>query len=109
MIVSKKSIGLIILLFMPCFAVGQNCVDSTAGKQETIKTDSLCQRNNMYNRDTVGKDSCQRQHRLSFARKEQRQTPGINPNAVKMQNPDPYKKKFADMRIMETVGSHISR
>ena len=30
MIVPKKSIELIVLLLMPCFAVGQNFVDSTA-------------------------------------------------------------------------------
>ena len=45
----------------------------------------------------------------SFVRKAQRQTWGISPNAVKMQKFDPYRKKFTDMRIMETIGSHISR
>ena len=29
MVVSKKSLGVIVLLFIPCFAAGQNCVDST--------------------------------------------------------------------------------
>ena len=111
MIVPKKSIGLIVLLFMPCFAVGQNCVDSTALRQDSIdiRTDSLRQRNAMYNCDTVRKDSFRKQHRLSFVRKEQGLTRGISPNAVKMQKFDPYKKKFTDMRIMETIGSHISR
>ena len=73
-----------------------------------IRTDSLCQRNDICNHDTIRKDSCQ-QHRLSFVRKEQMPTKSINPNAVKMQKFDPYKKKFTDMRIMETIGSHISR
>ena len=73
-----------------------------------IRTDSLCQRNDICNHDTIRKDSCQ-QHRLSFVRKEQRPVWSINPNAVKMQKFDPYKKKFTDMRIMETIGSHISR
>ena len=84
MIVSKKPIGLIVLLFIPCFAVCQNSVDSTAVIQDCIATitDSLSQRNT---------------------------TKGINPNAVKMQRFDPYKKKFTDMRIIETIGSHISR
>ena len=111
MIVPKKSIGLIVLLFMPCFAVGQNCVDSTAFRQDSIdiRTDSLRQRNAMYNCDTVRKDSFRKQHRLSFVRKEQGLTRGISPNAVKKQKFDPYKKKFTDMRIMETIGSHISR
>ena len=36
-----------------------------------IRTDSLCQRNDICNHDTIRKDSCQ-QHRLSFVRKEQR-------------------------------------
>ena len=73
-----------------------------------IRTDSLCQRNNICNHDTIRKDSCQ-QHRLSFVRKEQRPAWSISPNAVKMQKFDPYRKKFTDMRIMETIGSHISR
>ena len=73
-----------------------------------IRTDSLCQRNVMCNHDTIRKDSCQ-QHRLSFVRKGQRPEQSISPNAVKMQKFDPYRKKFTDMRIMETIGSHISR
>ena len=111
MIVPKKTIGFIVLLFMPCFAVGQNCVDSTAIKQDSIgvRTDSLRQLNAVYNCDTLRKDCCRRQHRLSFVRKEQGPTRGISPNAVKMQKFDPYKKKFTDMRILETIGSHISR
>ena len=71
-----------------------------------IRTDSLCQRNDICNHDTIRKDSCQ-QHRLSFVRKEQRPVWSISPNAVKMQKFDPYRKKFTDMRIMETIGSHI--
>ena len=111
MIVSEELIGLIVLLFIPCFAVGQNSVDSTTVKQDSIaiRTDSLCQRNVMCNHDTIRKDSCQQQHKLSFVRKEQRQAWSISPNAVKMQKFDPYRKKFTDMRIMETIGSHISR
>ena len=73
-----------------------------------IRTDSLCQRNDICNHDTIRKDSCQ-QHRLSFVRKEQRPVWSISPNAVKMQKFDPYRKKFTDLRIMETIGSHISR
>ena len=73
-----------------------------------IRTDSLCQRNVMCNHDTIRKDSCL-QHRLSFVHKEQRPERSISPNAVKMQKFDPYRKKFTDMRIMETIGSHISR
>ena len=45
----------------------------------------------------------------SFVRKGQWPTQGISPNAVKMGKYDPYKKKFTDMQIMETIGSHISR
>ena len=86
-------------------------VDSTTIKQDSIaiRTDSLCQRNVMCNHDTIRKDSCQQQHRLSFVRKEQRPAWSISPNAVKMQKFDPYIKKFTDMRIIETIGSHISR
>ena len=73
-----------------------------------IRADSFCQRNDICNHDTIRKDSCQ-QHRLSFVRKEQRPAWSISPNAVKMQKFDLYKKKFTDMRIMETIGSHISR
>ena len=111
MIVSKKPIGLIVLLFIPCFAVCQNSVDSTAVMQDSIVTitDSLSQRNAQCKCDTVRKDSCRQQHRLYFVCKEQKPTKGINLNAVKMQRFDPYKKKFTDMRIIETIGSHISR
>ena len=111
MIVSKKPIGLIVLLFIPCFAVGQNSVDSTTVKQDSIaiRTDSLCQRKAMCKCDTVRIDSCQQQHGLSFINKGQKMTRDINPNALKMQKFDPYRKKFTDMRIMETIGSHISR
>ena len=73
-----------------------------------IRADSLCQRNDICNHDTIRKDSCQ-QHRPSFVRKEQRPVWSISPNAVKIQKFDPYRKKFTDMRIMETIGSHISR
>ena len=74
-----------------------------------IRTDSLCQRNDICNHDTIRKDTCQQQHRLSFVRKEQRPAWSISPSAVKMHEFDPYRKKFTDMRIMETIGSHISR
>jgi len=119
MVVSKKSLGVIVLLFIPCFAAGQNCVDST-----TVKQDSIAIRTTLYmpagcyvnmpagcyvNYDIIRKDSSQQQYRLSFVRKEQGQTRGISPNAVKKQKFDPYKQKFTDMRIMETIGSHISR
>ena len=111
MVVSKKSLGVIVLLFIPCFAAGQNCVDST-----TVKQDSIAIRTTLYmpagcyvNNDIIRKDSSQQQYRLSFVRKEQGLTRGISPNAVKKQKFDPYKKKFTDMRIMETIGLHISR
>ena len=111
MIVSKITIGLIALLIVPCFAIGQNCMDNTTVKQDSIaiRTDSLCQQKAMCKCDTVRIDSCQQQHGLSFVRKAQKQTWGISTNAVKMQKFDPYRKKFTDMRIMETIGSHVSR
>ena len=101
MVVSKKSLGVIVLLF----------VDSTTVKQDSIALElhSICQRDVMCNYDIIRKDSGQQQYRLSFVRKEQGLTRGISPNAVKMQKFDPYKKKFTDMRIMEAIGSHISR
>ena len=96
---------------MPCFAVGQNFVDSTAFIQDSIdiRTDSLRQRNAMYNCGRVRKDSFPKQHSLFFVRKEQGLTRGINPNAVKIQKFNPNKKKFSDLRIMDTIGSHIRR
>ena len=111
MIVSKKPIGLIVLLIVPCFAIAQNSVDSTTVKQDSIAISlhSIFQRDVMCNYDIIRKDSSQQQYRLSFVRKEQGLTRGISPNAVKMQKFDPYKKKFTDMRIIETIGSHISR
>ena len=111
MIVSKKALEVIVLLFIPCFAVGQNCVDSTMVKQDSIaiRTDSICHRDVMCNYDIIRKDNSQQQYRLSFVRKEQGLTRGISPNAVKKQKFDPYKKKFTDLRIIETIGSHIRR
>ena len=111
MIVSKKALEVIVLLFIPCFAVAQNCVDSTTVKQDSIaiRTDSICQRDVMCNYDIVRKDSCQQQHRLSFVRKEQKPTKGINPNALKMRKFDPYKKKFNDMQLIKIIGPHIRR
>ena len=99
MIVAKKIIGLIVLLLMPGFAVGQNSVDSTAFKQNSIeiRTDSLRQRNSMQKCDTIRKDSCRKQHRLSFVRNEQGQTPVISPNVVKIQKFDPY------LQIIKTI------
>jgi len=118
----KKTIITVLLALVALAGLGQtkvvghvinergDDVDSTTVKQDSIaiRTDSLCQRNVMCNHDTIRKDSCQL-HRLSFVCKEQKPTKGINPNAVKMQRFDPYKKKFTDMRIIETIGSHISR
>ena len=111
MIVSKKPIGLIVLLFIPCFAVCQNSVDSTAVMQDSIVTitDSLSQRNAKCKCDTVRKDSCLQQHRLSFINKGQKMTRDINPNALKMRKFDPYKKKFDDMQLIKIIGPHIRR
>ena len=106
---NKKAIITILLALVAMTGQGQETTgrvmltDSIA-----IRTDSLCQRNNICNHDTIRKDRCQ-QHRLSFVRKEQRPAWSISPNAVKMQKFDPYRKKFTDMRIMENIGSHISR
>ena len=106
---NKKTIIIALLALVAMTGQGQETTgrvmltDSIA-----IRTDSLCQRNDICNHDTIRKDSCQ-QHRLSFVRKEQRPEQSISPNAVKMQKFDPYRKKFTDMRIMETIGSHISR
>ena len=98
-------------MFIPCFAVCQNSVDSTAVMQDSIVTitDSLSQRNAKCKCDTVRKDSCLQQHRLSFVCKEQKATKGINPNALKMRKFDPYKKKFNDMQLIKIIGPHIRR
>ena len=36
-------------------------------------------------------------------------TRDINPNALKMQKFDPYKKKFNDMQLIKIIGPHIRR
>ena len=61
MAVPKKSLGVIVLLIVPCFAIGQNCMDNTTVKQDSIaiRTDSLCQQKAMCKCDTVRIDSCQ--------------------------------------------------
>lgn len=111
MVVSKKSLGVIVLLFIPCFAAGQNCVDSTTVIQDSIATitDSLSQRNAKCKCDTVRKDSCRQRHRLSFISKGQKMTRDINPNALKMRKFNPYKKKFNDMQLIKIIGPHIRR
>ena len=111
MIVSKKPIGLIVLLFIPCFAVCQNSVDSTTVIQDCIATitDSLSQRNAQCKCDTVRKDSCLQQHGLSLISKDQKMTRDINPNALKMRKFDPFKKKFNDMQLIKIIGPHIRR
>ena len=112
MIVSKKPIGLIVLLFIPCFAVCQNSVDSTTVIQDSsmaIGTDSLCSSRSVCNCDTVQQDSCLQQHRLSLISKDQKMTRDINPNALKMRKFDPYKKKFNDMQLIKIIGPHIRR
>ena len=75
MIVSKKSIGLIVLFLIPRFAIGQNSVDSIVAKQDSsmaIGTDSLCSSRSVCNCDTVQQDSCLQQHRLFFLAKAKR-------------------------------------
>ena len=64
MVVSKKSLGVIVLLFIPCFAAGQNCVDSTTVKQDSIAISlhSIFQRDVMCNYDIIRKDSSQQQY-----------------------------------------------
>lgn len=112
MIVSKKSIGLIVLFLIPRFAIGQNSVDSIVAKQDSsmaIETDSLCSSWSVCNCDTVQQDSCLQQHRLSFINKGQKMTRDINPNALKMRKFDPYKKKFNDMQLIKIIGPHIRR
>ena len=112
MIVSKKPIGLIVLLFIPCFAVCQNSVDSTTVIQDSsmaIGTDSLCSSRSVCNCDTVQQDSCLQQHGLSLISKDQKMTRDINPNALKMRKFDPYKKKFNDMQLIKIIGPHIRR
>lgn len=112
MIVSKKSIGLIVLFLIPRFAIGQNSVDSIVAKQDSsmaIGTDSLCSSWSVCNCDTVQQDSCLQQHRLSFISKGQKMTRDINPNALKMRKFDPYKKKFDDMQLIKIIGPHIRR
>lgn len=112
MIVSKKSIGLIVLFLIPRFAIGQNSVDSIVAKQDSsmaIGADSLCCSRSVCNCDTVQQDSCLQQHRLSFINKGQKMTRDINPNALKMRKFDPYKKKFNDMQLIKIIGPHIRR
>ena len=112
MIVSKKSIGLIVLFLIPRFAIGQNSVDSIVAKQDcsmAIGIDSLCSSRSVCNCDTDQQDSCLQQHRLSFINKGQKMTRDINPNALKMWKFDPYKKKFNDMQLINIIGPHIRR
>ena len=70
----KKSLGVIVLLIVPCFAIGQNCMDSTTVKQDSIAISlhSIFQRDVMCNYDIIRKDSTQKGRLLlcTFLRKK---------------------------------------
>ena len=89
MIVSKKSIGLIVLFLIPRFAIGQNSVDSIVAKQDScmaIRTDSLCCSRSVCNCDTVQQDSCLQQHGLSLISKDQRGRGGMKQQLSRIRN-----------------------
>ena len=93
MIVSKKSIGLIVLFLIPRFAIGKSSVDSIVAKQDSsmaIRTDSLCCNRSMCNCDTVQQDSCLQRHRLSFINKGQKMTRDHHPEARRKADPDAF-------------------
>ena len=103
MSVLKKNIGLFVLLFMSNFAYAQNCQDS-----KEAKTDSICHDCSKYEADTTQTGSYMQYRRILPMSKKP--TPAkVSPDVLKYPKIDPYKKKFTDLQIINTIGSHISR
>ncbi len=103
MSVLKKKIGLFVLLFMSSFAYAQNCQDS-----KEAKTDSICHDCSKCEADMTPTGLCMQYRRIFPTSKEP--TPAkVSPDLLKYPKMDPYKKKFADLQIINTIGSHIKR
>ena len=105
MSVLKKKIGLFVLLLMSSFAYAQNCQDC---KEAKAKMDSLCHDRSKCKVDITQTESYLWYQRKSLVSKEP--TPAkVSPDLLKYPKIDPYKKKFADLQIINTIGSHIKR
>ena len=103
MSVLKKKIGLFVLLLMSSFAYAQNCQDC-----KEAKMDSLCHDRSKCKVDITQTESYHWYQRKSPVSKEP--TPAkVSPDLLKYPKIDPYKKKFADLQIINTIGSHIKR
>ena len=98
MSVLKKKIGLFVLLLTSSFAYAQNCQDC-----KEAKMDSLCHDRSKCKVDITQTESYLWYQRKSLVSKEP--TPAL----LKYPKIDPYKKKFADLQIINTIGSHIKR
>lgn len=103
MSVLKKNIGLFFLLFMSSFAFAQNCQDC-----KEAKTDSICHDRSKCETDTTQTGSCM-QYRRIFPMSKEPKPAKVSPNLLKYPKIDPYKKKFTDLQIINTIGSHITR
>jgi len=103
MSVLKKKIGLFVLLLTSSFAYAQNCQDCKEAKMDSLFHDcSKCK-----------VDITQTELYLWYQRKSlvsKEPTPAkVSPDLLKYPKIDPYKKKFADLQIINTIGSHIKR
>lgn len=100
MSVLKKNIGLFVLLFISNFAYAQNCQDS-----KDAKTDSTYHNRSKCEADTTLTGSYRRILPMS-----KEPTPAkVSPDLLKYPKKDPYKKKFTNLQIINTIGSHISK
>jgi len=103
MSVLKKNIGLFVLLFISNFAYAQNCQDC-----KDAKTDSIYHDRSKCEADTTQTGSFMQYRRILPVSKEP--TPAkVSPDLLKYPKMDPYKKKFTNLQIINTIGSHISK
>ena len=110
MIAVNKIIGLIVLFYQHGYIFGQNCPNNIVVKQDTVvvKSDSICQKNDICESDTARRKKCLQLQRISAISQGQT-TKDIDPNALIMPKFDPYKKKFTDMQLINIIRPHIKR
>ena len=110
MIALNKIIGLIVLFYQHGYAFGQNCLNCTVVKQDTVvvMSDSTCCKSDICVSDTARHKRYLPLQGVSAISQGQTKKE-IDPKALKMPKLDPYKKKFTDMQLINIIGSHIKR
>ena len=105
MIALNKILGLIVLFYQHGYAFGQNCPNSTVVKQDTVVVMS----DSTYCKSDTARHKKYLPLKRISAISQGQTTKDIDPNALKMPEIDPYKKKFTDMQLINIIGPHIKR